>query len=240
MKTTEMSSTLKAFAALATADRAEELRKLASVFDIGNDETVAARVKQIAKGLNAQTECLRYPSGLKESLARIAAGFSASKAKQAGDFEAIISLLKGVETGSSADDFVMRINDAIVASQARTPRRTTQPQLPDERLAAELASELARTLLDPPAFSKVMARLHDANGVSTPTLGAVANRFLGNDKRYSGRKSAISDIAKRQEQDARTHARGESVRSHSRVAHWRLNTHSTQLPLAAISAPGPA
>lgn len=211
MKTTEMSSTLKAFAALATADRAEELRKLASIFDSGDDETVTVRVKRIAKGLNARTECLRYPSGLKESLARIAAGFSASKAKQAGDFEAIISLFKGADTGSSADDFVMRINQAIVASEARTPRRATQPQLPDERLATELANELARTLLDPTAFSKVMARLHDATNVSTPTLGAVANRFLENSKRYSGRKSAIADITKRQEQDARTHARGKAL-----------------------------
>jgi len=147
MKTTEMSSTLKAFAALATADRAEELRKFAGIFDSGNDETVAALVKRIAKGLNARTERLRYPSGLKASLAGIAAGFSASKAKQASDFEAIISLFEDAETGVSADDFVVRINEAIVAAQARTPRRTTQPLLPDERLATELAHELARTVL---------------------------------------------------------------------------------------------
>jgi len=56
-----------------------------------------------------------------------------------------------------------------------------------------------------------MGRLNDANSVSTPTLGAVANRFLGNEKRYSGRKSAIADITKRQEQDARTHARGKAL-----------------------------
>ena len=202
---------MKAFAALATADRAEELRKFAGIFDSGNDETVAALVKRIAKGLNARTERLRYPSGLKASLAGIAAGFSASKAKQASDFEAIISLFEDAETGVSADDFVVRINEAIVAAQARTPRRTTQPLLPDERLATELAHELARTVLDPLAFSKVMTRLHDANGVSTPTLGAVANRYLGNDKRYSGRKSAIADITKRQEQDARAHARGKAL-----------------------------
>lgn len=210
MKTTEMSSTLKAFAVLATADRAEELQKFARIFDGGDDETVVARVKRIAKVLDARTERLRYPSGLRESLARISAGFSASKAKQAGDFEAIISLFKGAATGSSADDFVMRINEAIVASQARTPRRTTQ-SLPDERFVAELAAELARTVLNPAGFSKVMTRLQDANSVSTPTLGAVANRFLGNGKRYNGRKSAIADITKRQEQDARMHARGKAL-----------------------------
>jgi hypothetical protein len=209
MKTTEMSSTLKAFAALVRIERAEELRKFAGTFDSGNDETVAARVKRIAKGLNARTQRLRYPSSLKDSLSGIAAGFSASKAKQAGDFEAIISLFKGAEAGASVDDFMMQINEAMEAP--RTPRRPTQPQLPNERLATELADELARTVLDPPAFSEVMARLHDANGVSTPTLGAVANRFLGNSKRYSGRKSAIADITKRQEQDARTHARGKAL-----------------------------
>jgi hypothetical protein len=211
MKTTEMSSTLKAFAALVRAERAEELRKFAGTFDSGNDETVAARVKRIAKGLNARTQRLRYPSSLKDSLSGLAAGFSASKAKQAGDFEAIISLFKGAETGASADEFVMQINEAIEASRARTPRRPAQPQLPNERLVTELANELARTVLDPPAFSKVMARLHDADSVSTPTLGAVANHFLGNNKSYSGRKSAIADISKRQEQDARAHARGKAL-----------------------------
>jgi hypothetical protein len=212
MKTTEMSSTLKAFAALVGAERAEELRKFAGTFDSGNDETVAARVKRIAKGLNARTQRLRYPSSLKDSLSGLAAGFSASKAKQAGDFEAIISLFKDAETGASADEFVMQINEAIEASRARTPpRRPAQPRLPNERLVTELANELARTVLDPPAFSKVMARLHDADSVSTPTLGAVANHFLGNSKSYSGRKSAIADITKRQEQDARAHARGKAL-----------------------------
>src|SRR5436190_10422161 len=131
MKTTEMSSTLKAFAALVRIERAEELRKFAGTFDSGNDETVAARVKRIAKGLNARTQRLRYPSSLKDSLSGIAAGFSASKAKQAGDFEAIISLFEGAEAGASADDFMMQINEAIEAS--RTPRRPTQPQLPNDR-----------------------------------------------------------------------------------------------------------
>lgn len=207
MKTTEMSSTLRAFAALLAADRAQELRKFAGTFDGGNDETVAARVRRIAKGLSARTQRPRYPSSLKDSLSGLAAGFSASKAKQANDFEAIVSLFEGAEIGASADDFVVQINEALKASQARTPRRPTQPEFPNEPLVTELVSELARTALDPPAFSKVMARLHDANSISTSTLGAIANRFLGNGKRYSGRKSAIADITKRQEQDARTHAR---------------------------------
>ena len=207
MKTTEMSSTLRAFAALASGERAAELLNFAGTFESGSNETVAARAKRIAKGLNARTERLRYPAGLRESLSKIEAGFSASKAKQAGDFKVIISLFNDAEPGASVDDFVVQLNEAIAASLARTPRRTTQSQKINERVAVELADELARTVLDLTAFSKVMARLHDANSVSTPTLGAIANRFLGNTKRYNGRKSAIADITKRQEQDARTHAR---------------------------------
>jgi hypothetical protein len=207
MKTTEMSSTLRAFAAVLAPERAHDLLKLAGALDGGTDEMVAARIKRIAKGLNARNQCLRYPLSLRESLSRIAAGFSASKAKQASDFEAILSLLEDAETGASADDFVVQINEAMQASQARAPRHTTQPPQADERLTLELTDELTRTVLDPPAFAKVMARLHDAKSVSTPTLAAVANRFLGNTKRYSGRKSAIADIKKRQHQDARTHAR---------------------------------
>lgn len=207
MKTTEMSSTLKAFAALASAGRADELVKLASTFDAGTDETVAARVKRIVRGLRTQTGRLRYPPGVKESLTRIAAGFSASKAKQASDFQALVSLFEGAEAGASIDDFVTAINKAVVDSQTRSTVRSSQPQAPNERLASELADELTRTVLDPVAFSRVMDKLRNAEIVSTATLGVIANRFLRNSKPYSGRKSAMAEITERQEQDARNHAR---------------------------------
>jgi len=207
MKTTEMCSTLRAFAELARADRAEGLRKFASAFGGGKDETVAARVKRIAK---RWTTGSGHPPTLKESLTTIAEGFSASNAKQAGDFHAILSLFQGSGADTSVDTFVTRLAEVLVAADTRAPTRRTTQQ-PDQRLVSELADGLARTLLDEVAFSKVMDRLRDPKSVSTPTLGAVANRFLGNDRRYSGRKAAIDDIAKRQQQDARAHARGKAL-----------------------------
>jgi hypothetical protein len=212
MKTTEMSSTLKAFAGLARTDRAEELRKLASSFSSGKNETVAARVKRIAKRLRSRPGCRSYPAGLKESLTSIASGFSASKAKQARDFEEVISLFNGAEAGGSVDEFVTWINEALVALDTGTARRTTPVQSPpDHRVVTGLAADLANTVLDSDAFSKVVNRLRDTNNVSAPTLSAVANRFLGNNKRYSGRKSAIDDIVKRHRQNVRAHARGKAL-----------------------------
>ena len=212
MKTTEMSSTLKAFADLATDDRAEELRKFAGIFSDGNDETVAARVKRIAKALKSRARCQSYPLELKQSLASIAAGFTASKGKQAADFEAIDSLFEGSEPGASADEFVAQINEALAAPQvAVAQRRNTQIQPLDQRLVRVFIDELAKAVLDTDAFSKVVERLKDANCVPTPTLSAVANKFLGNEKRYNGRKSAIDDILRRQKEDARTRARNKAL-----------------------------
>jgi hypothetical protein len=210
MKTSEMSSTLVAFAALASSDRAEELRKFAGIFRSGKEETVAARIKRISKGLAAHAGRWSYPRGLKESLVIIAAGFTAAKARQASDFVALEALFDG-GTGVSVDEFVTRLHEAVIAAEARPTRRAAQAQPPDQHLADTLATELERTLLEPNEFAKVMDRLRDAASVPTPTLGAVANRFLGNEKRYKGRKAALDDIAKRQRDDAHTHARGKAL-----------------------------
>jgi hypothetical protein len=210
MRTTELSSALRAFAELATSERAEELRKFASVFDGGAEETVAARVKRLAKGLGLRAG-YQSPAGLRDSLAAIAKGLGASKAKQVGDFESIMSLFKACDTSVPIDEFVSQLKEALVASQARPLRRGAQTQPPDTRLAAELADELARAVLDASAFSKVIDRLTDAGSVSTPTLSAIANKFLGKEKHYSGRKTAIDEIVKRHKQDLRAHARGKAL-----------------------------
>jgi hypothetical protein len=204
MKTTEMASTLEAFAALASVDRASDLRKLAGIFNKGIEETVAARVKRISRALNARPECRNYPMTLKESLTTIASGFAASNAKQASDFEAIKSLFEGSKGGVSVDEFVSRINEALAAMPQAAGIMQARPA--DQRLVSRFAEELARAAFDPNSFSKVVDRLRD-DTVSTPTLAAIANRFVGNDKRYKGRKPAIDDILRRQRQDARARAR---------------------------------
>lgn len=210
MKTKEMSSTLQAFAQLANADRSEELRKLAGIFSGGKDETVAARVKRIVKHRKSSPEPEGHPLTLRESLAVIAAGFSASGGKQASDFAAMLSLFEG-HTSTSVDVFLTRLTTALAAPQVATSARNKPKQAPDQRLVRELADELARAVLDSDVFSKVVERLRDNKVVSTPTLGAIANTFLSNNKNYSGRKPAIDDILKRQKQDARAQARGRAL-----------------------------
>lgn len=210
MKTQEMCATLRAFAGLAEASRAEELRKFASIFNVGKDETVAERVKRVLARWKANSE-RSYPTSLRRTLASIQAGFSASGArKQETDMKAILSLFVGAET-ASMDSFVERINAALVAPQVATPRRKKPEAAPDQKLARELSDELTRTVLDLNAFSKVIDRLEDKKLVSTPTLAVVGNRFLGNSKAYDGRSPVIKDILKRQKLDARDSARGKPL-----------------------------
>lgn len=199
---------MRAFAELAEGERAEELRKFAGVFSPGKDEAVSARVKRVLSRCPAQPA---HPAGLRKSLVTIASGLSACSAKkQAGDFQAILSLFEGFGM-APVDSFVKQIVAALAAPSVKTSGRRKREQPADHVLAGQLADELAKAVLDPDAFERVVERLRDSKRVSTPTLGVVANRFLANSKSYSGRKAAIDDIIKRQKLDARSHARGKAL-----------------------------
>jgi hypothetical protein len=206
MKTQEMFSALRAFADVAEAGRAGELRTFATVFAGGKREAVAARIKRAGGRWPAQQP---HPAALKRSLIAIASGLSACGAKkQAADFEAILGLFQGGGT-ATVESFVEQI--AVALTPPAKPSRAKPVQMPDQALAVELAEQLANAALDPNAFEGVVKRLRDSKRVSTPTLGLVANRFLGNSKAYSGRKAAIDDIVTRQKLDARSHARGKAL-----------------------------
>ncbi|HEX5958465.1 MAG TPA: hypothetical protein VFY92_07400 [Hyphomicrobiaceae bacterium] len=208
MKTQEVLATLRAFADLADGERADELRKLASAFDSGKNEAVAARVSRILKNWAPQQP---HPPKLKESLVAIACGLMAAGAKkQAADIQAVLALFDGAGI-ASADGFIERIAVALTPPAPKTGRAGKAKQLPDVALASALVEALAKAVSDPDAYSKVIARLHDTKLVPTPTLGLVANRFLGNSKRYSGRKAAIDEIEKRHKLDSLSHARGKAL-----------------------------
>jgi hypothetical protein len=211
MKTQEMFATLAAFAELAEGCRAQDLRAFAGIFRTGKEEMVAARVKRIASHWKTSSDPQNHPAALRKSLIAIEAGLTASGAKkQVADIATILSLFAGPGT-SSLDSFIERITGALTAPPATKARPRTAPQAPDQALASQLADELAAAVLDADAFEKVAERLRNSKLVSTPTLAAVANRFLGNTKSYKGRKSALDDIMNRQKQDARSYARGKAL-----------------------------
>jgi len=204
MKTQEI------FADLAETSRAAELRRFAGIFSGGKEEAVAARVKRVLSRWEADPTQPSYPAGLKRCLAAIGLGLSASGAKkQSSDLQIILTLFEGSAT-ATVDSFVERVTAALAAPPNTAPR-TNRTQAADHTLANDLANELARAALDAEAFAKVVDRLRDSKRVSTPTLAAAANRFLGNSKNYTGRKPAIDDIMNRQKQDVRSHARGRAL-----------------------------
>ncbi len=200
MKTREFAETLAAYAGLADFGRAVELRKFADFFSKGKDETIVSRLKTMSRATG-------HPTMLKQSLEIIQAGFKVAGAKkQATEVGIVLGAFAG-QNGAAIDAFIAEI------SVAPSPKKKTPPPppMPDYRLARDLADELARTLLDTQSFSQVIVRLRDTKGVNAPTLAMVANRFLGNDKQYKGRKTPIDDILKRQKADAREHARGKAL-----------------------------
>lgn len=208
MKTQEMSKALRAFAELAEDVDAKELRRFASVFDTGKNESVSARIKRALSRWPAQQA---HPTGLRKSLVVIASGLSACGAnKQAADIQTILTLFDGRGT-ASVEGFVEAIATALTPPPVKPSQTSNRGQSLDDALARELADELTNAVLDPGAFASVIERLRNSKLISTPTLAAVANQYLGNSKRYARRKAAIEDILKRQMLDVRSHARGKAL-----------------------------
>lgn len=200
MKTRDFAATLAAFATLAEAGRASELRRLADFFRDSADETIAARLKKLSRAT-------QHPAELRASIEAIHAGLKAAGAtKQATAVAAVLKTFVG-----TGDATVEVFFGQLLAPPA--PKRRAAPTAiePDRGLARELADELTSAILDTAAFNEVMKRLRAAKHVNTPTLTLVANRFLGNSKHYKGRKDAIDDIVKRQKADAREDARGRAL-----------------------------
>lgn len=208
MKSQDMSKSLRAFARLVEGRRADEMLRFAAVFDGGKAEAVAARVNRVLAGRKRTNAQPTHPAGLKRDLAILEAVFAVAGAKaQAKDLQAVLSLFDG--SGSATlDAFILRVTEARDAPSAKSKK---QEQPPDREQARQLADELAAAVLDVEAFARVAGRLEDGKLVSTPTLGIVANRFLGNTKTYKSRQPAINDIMKRHKNDLRSHARGKAL-----------------------------
>lgn len=204
MKTKQMNCVLESFSNLANGDAAEELYQLASIFAEGKDETVAARIKRI-KAQRANSEIENHPSQLKKNITTIRSGLSASGAKTATtDMDLILSLFTGPNT-SSANNFIEKIKTDLAAPPVKTLKKST-PKPADPILTNQFSSELTNAVNLPENFTRIYAHLSNAKLVLTPTLHAIANLYLGNKKKYKGRKNAIEEIKKHFEREVRIRA----------------------------------
>ncbi len=205
MKTSDFAKALGAFADFSDDARARELTKLAIVFNGGQDETLATRVKKWSPSTG-------HPALLKDTLKKIQSCLkTAGASKQAASIDAVLDALSGSSPNIGIDEFIAQIT-APPPPPAPKKKQPRPPAEPDFTLARQLADELTRTVLSTPEFGEVVKRLRAAKVVNTPTLAIVANKFLGNDKHYDGRKEPIDDIVKRQKADAREHARGQALK----------------------------
>lgn len=204
MKTSDFAEVLSAFAALSDAARGRHLTKLATVFIGGKEETLAARLKKWGHRTG-------HPASLKDSLQKIRVCLKAAGAsKQSAAIDAVLDALTGPDD-IGVDEFIAQITAPPPPPAPK--KKPARPQaLPDYTLARELADELTRTVLNTSQFGEVVKRLRAAKEVNTPTLVIIANKFLGNDKSYTGRKEPIDDIVKRQKADSREHARGQALK----------------------------
>lgn len=199
MKTGDFAKALSKFAELADAEAANQLRKLAEFFSDGKDETIAQRLKKLGPVSG-------YPRSLRRSLEVIRDGFhGAGATKQASSMDAFLSMFNG-DANISIVDFVASLSTPPTKPKRLAVKKKSSPAEPDYALARALADQLQKHELEPEDFNSLVARLRKPKEVNTPTLHLTANHFLGNSKRYTGRKQPVDDILKRQQEDARDHA----------------------------------
>lgn len=199
MKTSDFAKVLNSFAVLADSDASDQLTKLAQFFSDGKDETIAQRIKKsgVANG---------YPPALRRSLEVIRDGFDAAGAKkQVSAIDSFLSLFSG-DANLSVADYISALRTPPPKPKRPAAKAKQALAEPDHALARALADDLQKHELDPDNFSSLIAKLRKPKEVNTPTLHLTANQFLGNSKRYKGRKSPIDDIVKRQQEDVRDHA----------------------------------
>ncbi|MBY0559754.1 hypothetical protein [Hyphomicrobium sp.] len=183
MHTKEFARSLRAFAELAEFERSQELYRLAACFDEGHKETILTRMKRMSPST-------AYPLRLKESLEAIEQGFRALGAtKQANALRTVLTLFAG-RPGAAIGVFIAEISSSSRIANLSVKRFKTA----DIDLVKSVASQLAEPALEAEAFEGILATLSSSKAVGTPTLVLIANCYLGNQRIYRDRKSALEAI----------------------------------------------
>jgi len=191
MKTKEFSRTLTAFAELADFQCAEELYRLARVFEDGKNEMVLTRIKRM-------NPSARHPSTLRSSLEAIQRGFIAASAKkQAAVLGNFLKLFAG-PGGSTVEHFLTEISIEPQRPIIPSPRVKTASL----SVVQSIVGELRKSSLDIDAFQEILNRLNSPEAVSPSTLALIAKGVLGNGHVYRDRKTAIQAIVKRHRANA--------------------------------------
>jgi hypothetical protein len=189
MKSEHFSASLHAYALLlhqaGCTESAHNLDILATAFDRG-DETVAAIIKKIIKGRRLVGHADKHPSLLKSLLEQIAATAKAVGAtKAARDYEAVATIFTG-EGSASVRWFV----DAAITS-LEVAQAPPQPPPLDQRLVRNLADRLDAASSDNSRFDAIVLELEAPRRFTNAILAAIANAYLGTEKKVYKSKSEI-------------------------------------------------
>jgi hypothetical protein len=201
MKSEQFSASLHAYARLlhqaGCIEGARDLDVLATVFDRG-DETVAAVVRNIVKGRRLAGHIAKHPSLLKSLLEQIAATLKVVGAtKTAKDYETVATTCIG-EGSASTRWFV----DAAIRSLEATQAPPQPPPL-DQRLVRNLADKLDAASSDNASFDAIVLELKAPRRYTNAVLAAVANAYLGTEKRtYKNKTEILKAIRNHQVQTA--------------------------------------
>lgn len=175
----------------------DDLDALATVFDRGRDQTVAAIVKKILRGHTSAGHVAKHPALLKALLEHIASASKAAGATTvARDYESAISLFTGSE-GASARAFAEAAINSLVAADAPAP-----PLPLDQELIRDFARRLVAASSDNAEFDAVVAELRAPRKFANATLAAIANAYLGTERSYKSKSEILKAIATHQLQDA--------------------------------------
>jgi hypothetical protein len=158
---------------------------------------VAATVKKIIKGRRLAGHADKHPSLLKSLLERIAATAKAVGATQAArDYETVATIFTG-EGSASARWFVDAALRSLEAAQA-----PPQPPPLDQRLVRNLADRLYAATSDNVRFDAIVLELKTPRKFSNAVLAAVANAYLGTEKKVYKNKSEILKAIRNQQLQA--------------------------------------
>jgi hypothetical protein len=201
MKSEQLSASLSAYARLlhqaGCVQGAHDLDALATVFDRGRDQTVAAIVRKILRGRTLAGQVAKHPALLRALLGHIASASKVAGATTvARDYEAAISLFTGSE-GASARAFADAAINSLEALHA-----PAQPPPLDQTLIRGFADRLTAAGSDNAEFDAIVAELKVPRRFSNAILAAIANAYLGSERTYKNKSEILKAITNRQLQDA--------------------------------------
>jgi hypothetical protein len=203
MQAKQLSVALRAFAVLideaGNTKSAFELRQLAESIAYGGSQPVSKIVSKVQKQWKAIKRPEMHPGSLRVQLERVADVMRTSGASAAAkDCAAALKLFAGDPT-ANAQTYNAEIAAAVQAP-APAPNQKSKPL--DAEAIRRLAGKLDAYRTDNDQFDAAIAELESNKQIAKSELEAIANRFLGTERKYKSKLELFKAMKNRQLQDA--------------------------------------